>query len=104
MKTEYATEVASTAGASTKYPRITLGPVNVHASLVTLKMPAPMRIPSSVAYDSIVPRSRRRPSERAGLTALFKAASSRRTPKPDILANSIRLAHPVEACLGDDRA
>src|SRR6185369_14132410 len=38
-----------------------LGPVIRQASPVTLKMPAPMRMPSSVAYDSIVPRSRRRP-------------------------------------------
>src|SRR5438045_7080072 len=39
---------------------MTLGPVSAQASLVTLKMPAPMRMPSSAAYDSTVPRSRRR--------------------------------------------
>src|SRR5437016_3128783 len=39
---------------------MTLGPVRRQASPVTLKMPAPMRMPSSAAYDSIVPRSRRR--------------------------------------------
>src|SRR6059058_3786587 len=48
------------AGARTRYPTMTLGPVRAHASLVTLKMPAPMRMPSSAAYDSTVPRSRRR--------------------------------------------
>src|ERR1051325_1227440 len=58
--TEYATDVASTIGASTTYARITLGPVNPHAPLVTLKMPAPMRMPINTAYDSSVPRSRRR--------------------------------------------
>src|SRR5437879_5252818 len=39
---------------------MTLGPVSDHAWLVTLKMPAPIRIPTSAAYDSTVPRSRRR--------------------------------------------
>src|SRR5256885_16606450 len=39
---------------------MTLGPVSLQASLVTLKMPAPIRIPISAAYDSTVPRSRRR--------------------------------------------
>src|SRR5438270_3445749 len=60
-KTEYAADVARTAGARTTYPRMTLGPVRCHASPVTLKIPAPIRMPSRVAYDSIVPRSRRRP-------------------------------------------
>src|SRR6266700_465036 len=39
---------------------MTLGPVSLQASLVTLKIPAPIRIPISAAYDSTVPRSRRR--------------------------------------------
>jgi hypothetical protein len=47
--TEYATDVARITGARTRHPRITLGPVKAQASLVTLKMPAPMRIPSSAA-------------------------------------------------------
>jgi hypothetical protein len=47
--TEYATEVARITGASTRYPRITLGPVSAQASLVTLKIPAPMRIPINAA-------------------------------------------------------
>src|SRR3954447_19270635 len=38
---------------------MTLGPVIAPASLVTLKIPAPIRIPISAAYDSMVPRSRR---------------------------------------------
>src|SRR3954452_24005909 len=42
---------------------MTLDPVSSHASLVTLKIPAPMSIPSSVAYDSTAPRSRRSDAE-----------------------------------------
>src|SRR5437763_13984099 len=42
---------------------MTLDPVSSHASLVTLKMPAPMSIPSSVAYDSTAPGSRRSEAE-----------------------------------------
>src|SRR5258708_6489407 len=42
---------------------MTLDPVSSHASLVTLKMPAPMSMPSSVAYDSTAPRSRRSDAE-----------------------------------------
>src|SRR3954447_308342 len=38
---------------------MTLDPVRSQASLVTLKMPAPISMPSSVAYDSTAPRSRR---------------------------------------------
>src|SRR5437763_15185739 len=38
-----------------------LGPVSRQASPVTLKIPAPISMPRSVAYDSIVPSSRRRP-------------------------------------------
>src|SRR5262245_52528412 len=57
--TMYGTEVASTTGAKARYPSTTLDPVRSHASVVTRKMPAPTRIPTSVAYDSSVPRSRR---------------------------------------------
>jgi hypothetical protein len=39
---------------------MTLGPVRFQASLVTLKIPAPISIPIRVAYDSMVPRSRRK--------------------------------------------
>src|ERR1043165_1742261 len=60
MYAAYGIEVARMTGISTAYPRITLGPVSLQASLVTLKMPAPIKIPISVAYDSRVPRSRRR--------------------------------------------
>src|SRR5260370_29083 len=61
-----AADVAATAGASTTSARMTLGQVGTQASLVTLKIPAPIRIPSSAAYDSMVPRSRRRPDAIAG--------------------------------------
>src|SRR2546421_290129 len=49
---------------------MTLGPVSFQASLVTLKMPAPIRIPINAAYDSTVPRSRRR-RETIGKARLF---------------------------------
>src|SRR5947199_6946574 len=42
---------------------MTLDPVSSHASLVTLKIPAPINMPSSVAYDSTAPRSRRSEAE-----------------------------------------
>src|SRR5438132_13181842 len=42
-----ATDVASTAGASTRYPRSTLGPARSQACPVILKMPAPKRMPTS---------------------------------------------------------
>src|SRR6266536_4032680 len=50
---------------------MTLGPVSDHAWLVTLNMPAPIRIPIRAAYDSTVPRSRRRRETMGALRSLL---------------------------------
>jgi hypothetical protein len=47
--TEYPTDVARIGISSTAWARITLGPVRAQDSLVTLKMPAPIRMPTSAA-------------------------------------------------------
>src|SRR5262245_58203779 len=74
--TEYATDVARTMGARTRYPKITLGPVSSHASPVTLKIPAPIRIPINTAYDSRAPRSRRKPEDKVALEASRRASTA----------------------------
>src|SRR3954447_10771399 len=54
---------------------MTLDPVRSQASLVTLKMPAPISMPSSVAYDSTAPRSRRSEAESgAAMSAIVARA------------------------------
>src|SRR5580765_4752362 len=57
---------------------MTLDPVSSHASLVTLKMPAPMSMPSSVAYDSTAPRSRRSDAESGTDMSVIVARPGRR--------------------------
>src|SRR5437764_221388 len=56
---------------------MTLGPVSSQATPVTLKMPAPMRMPRRAAYDSTTPRSRRRLWDMGAETvALFASPES----------------------------
>src|SRR5687768_7478370 len=78
---------------------MTLGPVSRNASPVTLKMPAPMRMPRSVAYDSRVPRSRRRPAVIA-CTVAHEATDERppagRRGRRHLFAHGRRLTR--EAC------
>jgi len=46
---QYPTDVARIGNSSKAWARITLGPVRAQDSLVTLKMPAPIRMPTSAA-------------------------------------------------------